>query len=70
MCRELFEAAKYKLNCPVRLFPNCHPGAHLDAYVMVKTRTVTLCCSQCDRPVAVIHARSGRNHNGKTRKAK
>lgn len=54
MCRDLFVFAASKLRCPIKLWPKCHPKAHLDVYVDAAKREILLCCSQCDRPVRRI----------------
>lgn len=63
MCRELFSSAAKKLDCPIRMFPRCHPRSHLDVYVDARKRIVTLCCSKCDQIVATIKAKNGKTTN-------
>lgn len=64
MCNELFSQAAAKLDCPIRLYPMCHKNAHLDVFVNAKQRTIILCCSACDRPVATIKAKNGQRKRG------
>lgn len=57
MCKNLFTSAKSEMGFPVRVYPKCHPRAHLDVFVDAKYRTIMLCCSKCDRPISIIHPR-------------
>lgn len=57
MCKNLFASAKSKIDCPVRVYPKCHPKAHLDVFVDAKFHAIVLCCSTCDRPISIIHPR-------------
>lgn len=70
MCRELFVLAAGKLNCPIRLLPKCHPKAEIEAYIDSAKGTVTLCCKDCESPLAIIHTKHGKEKkNGrKTRR--
>lgn len=54
MCSNLFKAAKGKLNCPIRIYPLCHPKAHFDVFVVGSRREIILSCSQCDQTFSTI----------------
>lgn len=54
MCRELFQLASGKLECPIKVIPQCHPKAHVDVYIVVKDMEIILTCSQCDHPISHI----------------
>lgn len=54
MCHNIFDLAAGKMDCPIRITPKCHPKSPIDVYVSVKTRTIMLCCSRCDRPISFI----------------
>lgn len=55
MCAELFKIASKKMDCPILLWPKCHPSAHLDVYVDARRHKIVLCCSQCDKPITDIN---------------
>lgn len=62
-CYRLFQdtqkhQTKTRMKCPIRIFPYCHPHAHLDVFVDGKKRTVTLVCSQCDKTMATVKVKS------------
>lgn len=42
------------VTCPIRVFPTCHPKAHLDVHVDGLGGVIYLSCNQCDRLVAKI----------------
>lgn len=65
MCSELFTVAAKKLPCPIKLWPHCHPKAHIDVYVDAKNRKIVLCCSACDRPLTNIHPQLPKKKNEK-----
>lgn len=55
MCKELFAYARtISDDCPVKIMPSCHPKCHMDVFVDGRKNVVTLCCSKCDKPVAII----------------
>lgn len=63
MCGNLFaDAGAKKMDCPIRLTAKCHPRAHVEVFVDARNRTIILCCSKCDRPIATVKVRNG---NGK-----
>jgi hypothetical protein len=69
MCKELFAYARLiDDKTPVRIHPKCHPKCHMDVFVDGPKQIVTLCCSKCDKPVAIIRVKreAGRpkNHAG------
>lgn len=58
-CRELLESAaghqhKTRLDCPIRIFPVCHPKAYVEVFVDGKQQIITLVCSACDTTMSVI----------------
>lgn len=57
MCRKIFADAAQRMNCPIRLTPQCHPRAPLDVYINARRKQAIVCCSKCDRPIVTINAR-------------
>lgn len=65
MCHNVFDSAMKiaiarRLDCPVRMFPRCHPKAHCEVFVNPRKREIVLTCSKCDRPITTIKARHDR----------
>lgn len=54
-CKHLFDMATAKFKgAPVKLELSCHAKAHCDVYLHGDNKTVTVCCSICDRPVGTF----------------
>jgi hypothetical protein len=66
VCRELFDGAsrrRKELDAPTRVYPRCHPTAHMDVFVDSKNQTVILSCSACDRTISTIKTKWKPNAN-------
>lgn len=49
-CEKLFVNAvehRKHLDAPVKIYPGCHPKAHVEVYVDSTRGSVILCCSRC-----------------------
>lgn len=68
MCNDLFREASGKMDCPIRMFPKCHPRAHIEVFIDVRHRSFILCCGQCDRPVTTVVAKTGKDNHGRKTK--
>lgn len=74
MCRQLFKnataqqiSAKLGTECPIRIFPNCHPRALFNVFLYPNTGRVKICCSQCDAVIQTIKARLRKQRKRKKR---
>lgn len=57
MCHNLFDGAKGKLDCPIKVFPKCHKRAHVEVHVDAKRRRIILSCSHCEQPISTIEVK-------------
>lgn len=46
--------SKSKMNCPLRIYPSCHPLSSIDVFVDGKKKMITLSCAKCDRILCLI----------------
>lgn len=62
MCKKLFEGATNggKLECPIHIYPKCHPRSYVEAFVDLKKREVILCCHHCEGILDRIKVRQTR----------
>lgn len=59
-CKEIFEGAVRQqgaVDCPIRMFPKCHPRSHIEIHVDGKRRKIYFSCAKCDRPITTITIR-------------
>ena len=61
-CKEIVDSAEKqqastKMDCPVRIFPKCHPKSRMDVFVDGKRKLITLVCGRCDRTVTTVKVR-------------
>lgn len=59
MCKEFFSTVKsysekIKMDSPIRITPKCHPRCHCNVFAYGRKKSVTICCSKCDRPIVTI----------------
>lgn len=65
-CKELLENAckkqkKGNVDCPIHIFPLCHPRAQVEVFVDGKRREITLVCGKCDRTISKIQIKKGQS---------
>jgi hypothetical protein len=60
MCHNIFSLAAKKresLDAPTKIYPKCHPRAHIDVFVDSVKMTIVLTCSKCDRMITTVKVR-------------
>ena len=47
-----------QMQSPMKLFPACHPGNHIEVFVNGKNNIIYLSCSKCDRQIAKLRLKT------------
>lgn len=66
-CDKLFLASELHrrdiLDAPVRIYPKCHPKAHINVFCDSERAVFVLCCSKCDRVIDEVKTKWTKHGN-------